>query len=284
MKFLIVTGMSGAGKSNAVKILEDMGFYCIDNMPPRLINRFIELSDMGTGEIEKAAFVIDIRGGEFFDDLTQSINELKSAGSKFQILFLEAGDEVLIRRYKETRRTHPMSGGEGIHAGIKRERQRLQDIRKMSDFIIDTSTMKPNQLRQAIQEIFDNEEKCETNRLSITVMSFGYKYGIPLDADNVFDMRFIPNPFYLKSLKKLTGNNRKVREYVMKWEETKMFINNANRLVTDLVPYYIKQGKSSLVISFGCTGGQHRSVAVANEFYELLKNQGYRVNLIHRDL
>ncbi|MDO4481804.1 MAG: RNase adapter RapZ [Bacillota bacterium] len=284
MKFLIVTGMSGAGKSNAVKILEDMGFYCIDNMPPRLINRFIELSDMGTGEIEKAAFVIDIRGGEFFDDLTQSINELKSAGSKFQILFLEAGDEVLIRRYKETRRTHPMSGGEGIHAGIKRERQRLQDIRKMSDFIIDTSTMKPNQLRQAIQEIFDNEEKGKTNRLSITVMSFGYKYGIPLDADNVFDMRFIPNPFYLKSLKKLTGNNRKVRDYVMKWDETKLFIENANRLVTDLVPYYIKQGKSSLVISFGCTGGQHRSVAVANEFYELLKNQGYRVNIIHRDL
>lgn len=284
MKFLIVTGMSGAGKSNAVKILEDMGFYCIDNMPPRLINQFIELSDMGTGEIEKAAFVIDIRGGEFFDDLTHSINELKSAGRKFQILFLEASDEVLIRRYKETRRTHPMSGGEGIHAGIKRERQRLQDIRKMSDFIIDTSTMKPNQLRQAIQEIFDNEEEGMTNRLSITVMSFGYKYGIPLDADNVFDMRFIPNPFYLKSLKKLTGNNRKVREYVMKWDETKIFIENANRLITDLVPYYIKQGKSSLVISFGCTGGQHRSVAVANEFYELLKSEGYRVNLIHRDL
>lgn len=284
MKFLIVTGMSGAGKSNAVKILEDMGFYCIDNMPPRLINQFIELSDMGTGEIEKAAFVIDIRGGEFFDDLTHSINELKSAGRKFQILFLEASDEVLIRRYKETRRTHPMSGGEGIHAGIKRERQRLQDIRKMSDFIIDTSIMKPNQLRQAIQEIFDNEEEGMTNRLSITVMSFGYKYGIPLDADNVFDMRFIPNPFYLKSLKKLTGNNRKVREYVMKWDETKIFIENANRLITDLVPYYIKQGKSSLVISFGCTGGQHRSVAVANEFYELLKSEGYRVNLIHRDL
>ena len=284
MNFLIVTGMSGAGKSNAVKILEDMGFYCIDNMPPRLINQFIELSDMGTGEIEKAAFVIDIRGGEFFDDLTHSINELKSAGRKFQILFLEASDEVLIRRYKETRRTHPMSGGEGIHAGIKRERQRLQDIRKMSDFIIDTSTMKPNQLRQAIQEIFDNEEEGMTNRLSITVMSFGYKYGIPLDADNVFDMRFIPNPFYLKSLKKLTGNNRKVREYVMKWDETKIFIENANRLITDLVPYYIKQGKSSLVISFGCTGGQHRSVAVANEFYELLKSEGYRVNLIHRDL
>lgn len=283
MRFLIVTGMSGAGKSNAIKVLEDMGFYCIDNMPPRLINRFIELSEMGTGEIEKAAFVIDIRGGEFFDDINQSITELKSAERKFQILFLEAGDETLIRRYKETRRTHPMSGGEGILAGIKRERQRLQDIRRIADYIIDTSNMKPNVLRQTIQEIFENTEG-NSSRLSITVMSFGYKYGIPLDADNIFDMRFIPNPFYLKSLKNLTGNNLKVREYVMKWDETKLFLENSKKLIENLVPYYIKQGKSSLVISFGCTGGQHRSVAVANEFYELLKAEGYRVNLIHRDL
>ncbi len=286
MKFLIVTGMSGAGKSNAVKILEDMGFYCIDNMPPRLISRFIELSDIGTGEIERAAFVIDIRGGEFFDDLMQSINELKQAGMEFQILFLEASDETLIRRYKETRRTHPMSHGEGLYAGIRKERERLKEVREISDYIIDTSTLKPMQLRQSIEEIFNNIETTEsvTNKLAITIMSFGYKHGIPLEADNVFDMRFIPNPFYLKSLKKLTGNNRKVREYVMKWSETRMFIDAAYQMITNMIPFYLKQGKSNLVLAFGCTGGQHRSVSVANEFYEMFKNAGYRVNLIHRDL
>ena len=284
MRSLIVTGMSGAGKSNAIKILEDMGFYCIDNMPPKLINQFIELNEMGTGEIDKAAFVIDIRGGEFFDDLMHSINELKAAGSKFQILFLEASGEVIIRRYKETRRTHPMSEGGGVHSGIIKERKRLQDIRKISDFIIDTSTLKPNQLRQTLSDIFDNEDAGTIKKLSITIMSFGFKYGMPLDADNIFDMRFIPNPFYLKSLKKLTGNNRKVRDYVLKWNETKTFIESAHKMISDLIPYYSKQGKSNLVLCFGCTGGQHRSVAVANEFYDIFKSEGYRVNLIHRDL
>ena len=284
MKFLIVTGMSGAGKSNATKCLEDMGFYCIDNMPPSLIGQFLELAELGTGEVDKAAFVMDIRGGEFFDALMQSIRELKSKGREFQILFLEASDEVLIRRYKETRRTHPMSNGGGVQQGIMLERQRLQEIRKISDFIVDTSVMRPNQLKQTIQELVDSKEDGKRNRLSLTVLSFGYKHGIPLEADNVFDVRFIPNPFYLKSLKALTGNNRKVRDYVMKWEETRIFIEEAQQLIGHMIPFYVKQGKSNLVIAFGCTGGQHRSVAIANEFYELFKKEGYRINLVHRDL
>ncbi len=286
MKFLIVTGMSGAGKSNAVKVLEDMGYYCVDNMPPKLINQFIELAEIGTGEIEKAAFVVDIRGGEFFEDLIQSINELKAAGSQFSILFLEAGDEVLIRRYKETRRVHPMSLNSSLQEGIKKERRKLEDIRKMSDYIIDTSALKPIQLRKKIEETLDNEDRLENTfgRITVTVMSFGYKNGIPLEADNVFDVRFITNPFYLSSMKKLTGNNKKVRDYVMKWEETKMFVDSYFNLINMLIPYYINQGKSGLVLAFGCTGGQHRSVSIANEMNDLLTKEGYTVTLIHRDL
>lgn len=284
MKFLIVTGMSGAGKSNAVNILEDMGFYCVDNMPPRLINQFLELSELGTGEIEKAAFVVDIRGGGFFEDLYQSIDELKEKGSEFKILFLEASDSVLIRRYKETRRVHPMSLEGGLQEGIKKEREKLEDIRKIADFIIDTSMMRPNMLRESIQELLSDDDRGDEKTIMIRIMSFGYKNGIPLEADNVFDMRFIPNPFYLESLKRLTGNNRKVRDYVMKWDETNEFIDTAFDMVKKMIPCYKKQGKSILGLAFGCTGGQHRSVAVANEFYERFEAEGYKVSIIHRDL
>lgn len=280
MEFIIITGMSGAGKSQAKKCLEDLSFYCIDNLPPSLIGDFIELS-LSTSEIKKAAFVIDIRGGQFFDALRDNIERLNKEGRNFKVLFLEASDEVLIRRYKETRRDHPMSLGGSIAKGIQEERVRLSEIRKIADYIVDTSNMKTSQLKQTISGILE-EENQEAN-LSINVLSFGFKHGIPLEADNIFDVRFIPNPFYLKSMKKLTGNNQKVRDYVMRWEETQEFVKRNYDLIQFLIPYYIKQGKSSLVLAFGCTGGQHRSVTIANKFYELLLSDGYRVTLNHRD-
>ena len=283
MKFLIVTGMSGAGKSNAVNCLEDMGFYCVDNMPLSLIDQFIELTAMGGVEVEKAAFVVDIRG-RFFDDLVQSIHSLEDEEREFQILFLEASDEVLVRRYQETRRSHPMNEGGSVLDGIRLEREALMGIRKIADFIIDTSQMKPAQLRETLMEMFDQDASQREKKLSISIMSFGFKHGIPLDADNIFDMRFIPNPFYLASMKHLTGNNKKVRDYVMKWEEARMFRDTYLKLIKDLIPFYIMQGKGSLILAFGCTGGRHRSVVMANEFYKLLKKEGYRVSLTHRDL
>ncbi len=284
MEFIIITGMSGAGKSQAKKCLEDMNFYCIDNLPPRLIHNFIELSDPAVSEVKKAAFVIDIRGGQFFNDLKDSIETLKREGRNFKVLFMEASDGVLIRRYKETRRDHPMSPGGSILSGIREERAKLSEIRDISDYIIDTSTLKISQLKQTIADLLQEEEENERVNLTINVISFGYKNGIPLEADNVYDVRFLPNPFYLKSLKRLTGNNHKVREYVMRWEEAKEFVRMHHKEIQYLIPYYIKQGKSNLVLAFGCTGGQHRSVVMANVFYELLSGDGYRVTLHHRDL
>ena len=285
MKFLIVTGMSGGGKSKAVDCLEDMGFYCVDNMPLSLIGQFIELTEMGGVEVEKAAFVVDIRGGShFFDDLLKTIHSLEDENREFQILFLEASDEVLVRRYQESRRNHPMGAEGNTLDGIHQERELFQEIRRRADFIIDTSQMKTAQLKEALANLFDQEAVERGKRLSISILSFGFKHGIPLDADNVFDMRFIPNPFYLASMKHLTGNNKKVRDYVMKWEEARMFRDNYLQLIKDLIPFYIRQGKASLVLAFGCTGGRHRSVVMANEFYEILKKEGYRVSLTHRDL
>ena len=281
MEFIIITGMSGAGKSQAKKCLEDMSFYCIDNLPPSLIGDFIELS-VSNSEIKKAAFVIDIRGGQFFDDLKESIEQLKKEGRKFKVLFLEASDETLIRRYKETRRDHPMSVGGSIVKGIREERNRLSEIRQVSDYIIDTSSLKSSQLKTMISAILEEEQQ-QVN-LTLNIVSFGYKHGIPLDADNVFDVRFIPNPFYLKSLKKLTGNNKKVQDYVLRWPETQEFLRKTYEMTQYLIPFYIKQGKSNLVIAFGCTGGQHRSVTIANRFYEMLLNDGYRVTITHKEL
>ena len=228
--------------------------------------------------------MIDIRGGQFFNDLKDSIETLKREGRNFKVLFMEASDGVLIRRYKETRRDHPMSPGGSILSGIREERAKLSEIRDISDYIIDTSTLKISQLKQTIADLLQEEEENERVNLTINVISFGYKNGIPLEADNVYDVRFLPNPFYLKSLKRLTGNNHKVREYVMRWEEAKEFVRMHHKEIQYLIPYYIKQGKSNLVLAFGCTGGQHRSVVMANVFYELLSGDGYRVTLHHRDL
>lgn len=279
MEFMIVTGLSGAGKSQAINCLEDLGYYCIDNMPPTLIKHFLDLAVQG--KIEKAAFVIDIRGGEFFGDLLKGLEDLKKAGVDYKVLFLEASDEVLIRRYKETRRVHPLAVNGTITDGITLERHRLKDIRKEADFILDTSNMKVAQLNEEIKRLLFSSDD---TGFTITIYSFGYKHGIPLDADMVFDVRFIPNPYYLPSMRNLTGNSKKVQEYVMRFDETKSFIEQIHKLIVELIPSYIREGKSQLVIAFGCTGGQHRSVTIANVVSDLFKGEDRRVLTIHRDL
>ncbi|GAB1477048.1 RNase adapter RapZ [Bacillota bacterium] len=282
MECIIVTGLSGSGKSQAMNCLEDMGYYCVDNLPPVLISNFIELTARGSMKTQKVAFGIDIRGGEFFDDLKKSLEDLKKAGSKYKVLFLEASDEVLIRRYKETRRQHPLSAcGVGIYDGIKEERERLAGIRKAADYVLDTSNMKVAQFHEELRNLLSSDGD---TGFTITIQSFGYKKGIPLDADVVFDLRFIPNPFYVTSLRKLTGNNIKVREYVMKAPQAREFADKAYKLIDGLIPFYEQEGKSQLVLAFGCTGGQHRSVAMANVFTEMFQETGRRVLTIHRDL
>lgn len=282
MDVIIVTGLSGAGKSQAINCMEDMGYYCIDNMPPALIMNFMDLIMRDKVTIEKAAFTIDIRGGEFFDDLKTILAELKNSGLKFKIMFLEASDEVLIRRFNETRRTHPLSCAGSTLEGIRQERQRLLEIREISDFIIDTSNMKSAQLNEEIKSLLLTDQ--ENPSFTISIQSFGYKHGIPLDADMVFDMRFIPNPYYLKSMRKLTGNSEKVSNYVLKFPETQDFLRTIHDLINRLIPCYIREGKFHLVIVFGCTGGQHRSVAVANEMSRRFLEEGKRVITVHRDL
>lgn len=282
MDMIIVTGLSGAGKSQATNCMEDLGYYCIDNMPPALIKNFMDLIMRDKVTIEKAAFTIDIRGGEFFDDLKSILGELKKSGLKFKIMFLEASDEILIRRFKETRRTHPLASAGNTLEGIARERERLLEIREVSDYIIDTSNMKTAQLNEEIKRLLLSEE--ENLCFTISVQSFGYKYGIPLDADMVFDMRFITNPFYLKSMRKLTGNSERVSNYVMKFPETREFLRTVHDLINKLIPCYTREGKFHLVLAFGCTGGQHRSVAVANELSRQFLSEGKHVITVHRDL
>ncbi len=281
MEVIIITGLSGAGKSQAVNCMEDLGYYCIDNMPPRLIREFISLVESGTSGIDKAAFVVDIRQGSFFEDLKETLDNLKKSGTDYRILFLEASDRVLLRRYKETRRSHPMDKT-SIQKGIQSEREKLAEIRKQASFIIDTSNFKTADLNAEIKQRLNPGEREEN--FTITVESFGFKHGVPQEADWVLDARFLPNPFYLNSLKKLTGNNRKVRDYVMKSPLAKNFVGRIVGLAVDTIPGYIKEGKYSLVVAIGCTGGQHRSVACANEIADHFRELGKHVVVIHRDL
>lgn len=282
MEVVIITGLSGAGKSQGIICLEDLGYYCIDNMPPALIKSFLKLATNENSLIEKVAFVVDIRGGDFFGDLKTCLEEIKLGGIEYKVLFLEATDEVLIRRFKETRRMHPLSRAGSVREGLKKERNLLQEIRDIADYVIDTSNMKPLKLREEIIKIFSQEGGTLT--FTINIQSFGYKNGIPLEADMVFDMRFIPNPFYVPSLKDFTGNNKKIRDYVMKQPESKLFFESIRKVINAIIPAYIKEGKYSLNIAFGCTGGQHRSVAMANEFAQTFKREGRRITLEHRDL
>ena len=281
MKFVIVTGMSGAGKTTVLKFLEDINYFCADNLPPALLLKFAELFEQGS-EIDKVALGIDIRGGKLFDDLFQGLSLLTENGYDYDILFLDASDESLIKRFKETRRSHPLSKTGSIAEGIKKEREILNEVKKRANFIIDTSNILTRELKEKINSIFVLNEKFES--LMITVCSFGFKYGIPIDSDLVFDVRFLPNPFYIQELKEFTGNEACVSDYVMGFEESRIFLAKLIDMAEFLIPEYIKEGKNRLVISIGCTGGKHRSVTLANELYKALESKQHSVRLKHNDI
>ncbi|GAA0733817.1 RNase adapter RapZ [Clostridium oceanicum] len=283
MRFVIVTGLSGAGKTQAIRSLEDLGFFCVDNLPPTLIPKFAEACYKTEGKIQKIALVIDIRGGKFFDDLFESLNYLKKESYKYEILFLDASDEVLIKRFKESRRKHPLSPAGRVLNGISEERNRLREVKDRSDNIVDTSTLSTRELRGVINKIYGEEGQVET-QLMITVVSFGFKYGIPLDSDLVFDVRFLPNPYYIPHLKKHSGQDDLIKDYVMSFDVSKNFVEKLEDMLKFLIPNYIKEGKRQLIISIGCTGGRHRSVSIANTIYERLKEKDFKVNIDHRDI
>lgn len=281
MQIVIITGLSGAGKSYAADCFEDMGYYCIDNLPPSLIVDFIELIEH-RGEIEKAALIMDIRGGLFFDSLKENIDNLRNRDISFKLLFLDASDETLIRRFSETRRNHPLAVGITNFAAIKEEREMLNPIKRMADYTIDTSMLKNASFSAKLIQLFDEKDPDETFR--IIIQSFGFKHGIPSDADYVFDLRFIPNPYYIPELREKTGNDADVRAYVMNAPESTFFKDEVLKIIETLMPSYIREGKRTLNISVGCTGGQHRSVTLANELYETLSEKQKNVILHHRDI
>ena len=281
MEFVIITGMSGAGKSQAMKAMEDIGYYCMDNLPPALLPKFAELCYQSKRTIDKVAVVVDIRGGIFFDDLFKGLEDLNKKGLKYRILFLDAEDNVLIKRYKELRRPHPLNPNGRIIEGIIEEREHLKEVKRRANYIIDTSKLTIGMLKEEIAKIFVEGE--ELRKLTISVVSFGFKHGILLDADLVFDVRFIPNPYYVKELKDLTGEDESVKEYVFAWEQTKTFTKKLIDMLEFLIPYYIKEGKTQLIIGIGCTGGRHRSVAIANNIESKLKGNGHRAIVNHRD-
>ncbi len=280
IRLVIVTGLSGAGKTQAIRCLEDMGFFCIDNLPAMLIPKITELCRQSGGKVRRVALVIDVRG-LFFDSLTEELKKLNRQGIKYEILFLEASDDVLVRRFKETRRQHPLGEEGTILQAIQLERVRLQELRGLANIIIDTSEMTPRALKENLYRLFMDEE--EDQPITISILSFGYKYGIPLDADLVFDVRFLPNPNYVEELRELTGRDLPVSRYVFSFPVTRSFMRRFVSLVRFLIPNYVKEGKTHLVIAVGCTGGQHRSVAIAERLGEIL-GRSYKVQIHHRDL
>jgi len=282
MRFVIVTGMSGAGKTSVLKFLEDINFFCVDNLPPALLPKFAELCYEQEGEIERVAMGIDIRGGRLFNDLFEVLSSLQEKGYEYEILFLDASDEVLIKRYKETRRSHPLSRNGSIQEGILKERDMLRDVKSKATYIIDTSQALTRQLKEQINDIFVENKNHEN--LVITIQSFGFKYGIPTDSDLVFDVRFLPNPFYIQEMKEMTGNDAPVRDYVMQFEESQIFLKKLVDMVEFLIPLYITEGKNNLVISIGCTGGKHRSVTLANALYSALGEDRHTLLLKHHDI
>ncbi|MBN4062937.1 MAG: RNase adapter RapZ [Alkaliphilus sp.] len=282
MKFVIISGLSGAGKSQTVKHMEDFGYYCVDNLPPSLIPKFMDLCYYSNSEINKIALVIDIRGGLFFNDLFDSLDAMKKMKLDYEILFLDASDEVLIKRFKETRREHPLSANGSINEGIIKEREKLSDLREVATNIIDTTNIRTAQLREELRNIFIEGNKSDS--LMISILSFGFKHGIPLDADLVFDVRFLPNPFYIDTLKTLTGKDEVVRKYVMDSNYSIEFTKKLFDLINFLIPAYIKEGKNRLVIAIGCTGGRHRSVTISYLLHKYLKEKKYRARMSNRDI
>ena len=283
MRLVIVTGMSGAGKSTALKMLEDMGYFCVDNLPVPLIPKMAELLSVPGTEINKAALGVDIRSGQSFQELANVLKVLDEGGCQYEILYLESSDDVLVKRYKETRRFHPLAGSDGrVEDGLKRERELLGFLKKKADYLVDTSHMLTRELKAELNKIFVQNK--EYKNLYITVLSFGFKYGIPNDADLVFDVRFLPNPFYIQELKEMTGNDEPVSSYVMSFEESRTFLKKLVDMLEFLIPHYIKEGKNSLVISIGCTGGKHRSVTLTNALYNALGKDGHTLLLKHNDI
>lgn len=283
MRFVIVTGMSGAGKSTALKMLEDMGYFCVDNLPIPLISKFAELTFKQTTGVNNVALGVDIRSGQALNELESVLEEMVSNGFNYEILFLNASDEVLVKRYKETRRSHPLAGAGRVDQGIKKERSRLDFLKDQADYIIDTSQLLTRELKSELDKIFVKNEGF--NSLFITVLSFGFKYGIPSDADLVFDVRFLPNPYYIDELKEKTGNESEIQEYVMGFEAAHEFLKKLEDMIKFLIPNYIMEGKNQLVIAIGCTGGKHRSVTLANQLYERLSSDSeYGLKVEHRDI
>ena len=283
MKLVIVTGMSGAGKTVALKMLEDLGFYCVDNMPVQLMEKFVDLLRENPGEPENVAMGVDSRSGDELPQLQEVLDRWKMRKIPCQILFLDASDEVLIKRYKETRRNHPLAGNGRLDRGIAREREKIAFLKRQAVYILDTCSLLTSELREELARIFSGGQPYEN--LFVTVLSFGFKYGIPVDADLVFDVRFLPNPYYVEELKYRTGEEKQVQEYVMQGGTCEIFLEKLFDLMEFLIPNYIKEGKNQLVIAVGCTGGKHRSVTVAGALYEKLKEKKeLGVKLEHRDI
>lgn len=285
MRFIIVTGMSGGGKATAIHMLEDAGFYCVDNLPVSLIGKFTELITMPDSEINKVVLGVDARAGQSFEGVAGIIDKLKARGIPVEVLFMDASDSVLIKRYKETRRVHPMNQpGDLLEDGIAKERDVLAEVKKKADYVIDTSSLLTRELKEELDRIFVRNE--EYNSLMVNIMSFGFKHGIPSDADLVFDVRFLPNPYYVDELKHQTGNDAPVQNYVKSFPACGEFVDKLFDMLTFLIPGYVQEGKYQLVVAIGCTGGQHRSVTIANEIYDRLKKAGgnFGLKLAHRDV
>ncbi|MBR3187322.1 MAG: RNase adapter RapZ [Lachnospiraceae bacterium] len=282
MRFVVVTGMSGGGKATAIKILEDGGYYCVDNLPVRLIDKFMELVFMPGSNIDKVVLGLDVRADRPFIYVEEVLSALRERGYDYEILFMDASDDTLIKRYKETRRAHPCEPQGRVEDGIRKEREILRQIKSKADYVFDTSSLLVRELREELIRVFVDDEKY--NSLIVSVMSFGFKNGIPHDADLVFDVRFLPNPFYIDELKNLTGNDKPVSDYVLSFPQTTEFRKMLSSMIRFLIPYYVDEGKNQLVIAIGCTGGQHRSVTIANCLYEDLKDHGdYALKIYHRD-
>ena len=279
MQFTVVTGLSGSGKTLVMRFLEDAGFFCIDNLPPVIIPQLAAMFISINGKYDKVAFAIDSRVGDMISDLLGNLKILKENGYEYKLVFVDANDEVLVKRYKETRRNHPISSGLGLLDSIRKEREMLSKIYQEADEVIDTSNYTLEQLSKALRKIYFEEQNDE---FSINIMSFGFKYGIPLDADLVFDVRCFVNPFYVDELKDKTGNDKEVRDYIMNTKTAKKFMDKLISMIKFLLPLYVEEGKTSLTIAIGCTGGKHRSVTMANVLAEEL--EGYSKNLIHRDI
>ena len=283
MKVVIITGMSGAGRSRAADWFEDQGYYCVDNMPPALIDSFLEMASVDTNRLEKVVFVTDLRSGSFFDNLAKTIDDLRARpGIELTVLYIEASATEIVRRYNEVRRSHPLTGGEASTEVIEEEKEKLKGIRKKADFILDTTNLKVAEMNSELDKVIFGGSG--SSNFAINIISFGFKYGIPSESDVMFDVRFVPNPYWVPSLRRLSGNSKRVKDYVMKQEIAHQFVDSTHILLRSLVKGYIEEGKYHLNIALGCTGGHHRSVVIANALAEEFKKDGMRVRVNHRDL